>query len=67
VVNRTRRWSTIAAVIIAALIVEPIQANTTATVARTIVNVAESLQIIFETDQDVSGQPDFSALGNVLK
>ena len=63
-VNRTRRWSTIAAVIVTTLIVEPIQANTTATVARTIVNVAESLQITFETDQDVSGQPDFSALGN---
>jgi hypothetical protein len=39
-------------------------AKSTARVARTTVNIAESLQIAFETDQDVDGSPDFSVLSS---
>jgi len=37
-------------------------ARTTASVARHTVRITDSFQVIFETDQDVSEQPDFSPL-----
>jgi hypothetical protein len=56
------RWSVVVAAVITGLLAQSALAKSSARVERTTVNTSESLQITFETDQSVSGQPDFAAL-----
>jgi hypothetical protein len=62
--NILNRCSILLITVMFALTVQTAFAKSTARVARTVVNIADSLQITFETDQDVSDQPDFSALAS---
>jgi len=61
-VDTTRYWALLALSLWAALTASSALADSSARVARTTISTNESIQITFESDQDVTGEPDFSAL-----